>query len=383
MPAPPGPARRPVRTFLLAAILLLSAGAAASTHAEETLGEPAPSERPFEPPGEPAGSERPVGPAEETPPLEGLIESGMGAAGRAMDATHASIEQSILDRVIWFDEFFGRVRAEETRPPEYLLRLTQAARFEEGGEVLSRTAIRANLRLPKIGRRLRLVVAGESDVDPAARLPEDPGTPAVDRTTPSTRLRNAEIQYWVLQRPSANLFLGAGFRLRIPPEAFVRTRLQYTHRLSAVSLVRFGETLFLRDPDGFGQTTEVDLERVFGPKTLLRWANAGTVSQKSEGLEWATELSLQRQLTPGSAVTLAGAANGDTRPSAQAEIYRIFTRYRRNVLRPWLFLEFEPEIFWRRNDGGGHPAALAFTFRVEVLFQGKGVAGEARKPDGS
>lgn len=370
MTAPAGPARRPVRALLLAAFLVLAAGGGASSFAEDGPGEAAPSERPVEP-------------AMEEAPPEGLIEAGMGAAGRAMDATHASIEQGILDRVIWFDEFFGRVRAEETRQPEYLVRLTQAARFEEGGKVLSRTAIRANLRLPKIGRRLRVVVSGESDVDPAARLPEDPGTPAVDRTAPSTRLRNAEIQYWLLQRPSANLFLGAGFRLVLLPEAFVRTRFQYTRRLSAVSLVRFGETLFLRDPDGFGQTTEIDLERVFGPKTLLRWANAGTVSQRSEGLAWATELSLQRQLTPRSAATLAGAVNGDTRPSAQADVYRILTRYRRNVLRPWLFLEFEPEIFWLRNDGGGHPAALAFTFRAEVLFQGKGVAGEARKPDGS
>jgi hypothetical protein len=117
---------------------------------------------------------------------------------------------------------------------------------------------------------------------------------------------------------------------------------------------------------------------VFGLKTLLRWANAGTVSQKSGGLEWATELSLQRQLSPGSGVTLAGAVNGDTRPSAQAEIYRILTRYRRNVLRPWLFLELEPEVFWQRNDGGGHPAAPAFTFRVEVSFQGKGATGDGR-----
>lgn len=380
MPARAGPARRTVRTFLVAAFLVLSAGGAASTRAEEGLGEPSPAERPFEPPGEPTGSERPVGPAQESPPEEGLIEAGMEAAGKAMDVTHAAVQRNILDSVIWFDEFFGTARADETRQTEYLLRVTNAVRYEEGGEVLFRAAVRAHLRLPKISRRFKLVVSGESEIDPATPLPQDPGNPGFDRTTPATRLVNAEVQYRVLDRPSGHLFFGAGIRLRIPPDPFVRTRGEYTRRFGDILLARLAETLFWRDDDGFGETTEITLERQIGRRTVLRWANAGTLAERTEGLEWGTELSLQRQLSLRSAATFAGTVNGDTDPSAKVDVYRVLTRYRRNFLRKWLFLELEPEIFWPRNAGGGYPSTLAFTFRIEILFQGSDAAKEARPP---
>lgn len=389
MAAPAGPARRSVRALLLAAFLVVSAGGAAVSSAEEGPAEAAPSERSVEAGMEDPPSERPVGPAIEAAPPEGLvgkgveaIEKGVGAAAGAMDVTHASVQRNILGRVIWFDEFFGNVRTEDARQPEYVLRWVNSFRFEEGGAIRFRTSVRANLRLPKLGERLRLVISGENEADPAASLPEDPGNPGFDQTLPDTRLVNAEIRYTMFQRPAVHLFLGAGVRLVLPPEIFIRTRAQYTRRLSDVSLARFGETLFWKDREGFGETTEVDFERQVGQRTLLRWANAGTFSQRSEGLEWGTELSLQRELSTRDAVTLAGGIAGDTRPSAQAEVYRIFTRYRRNVLRTWLFVELEPEISWPRTDGGGYPAAFAFTFRIESLFQGSGAAMDTQPPRG-
>lgn len=348
MPAPAGPIRWTVRALLLSACLLLLAGGPPSSSAEEGTAEAAPE--------------------------ESLAEKGAEAAGRALDVTHASLQRNILERVIWFDDFFGNVKTEDLRYPEYVLRWVNSVRLEEGGGVLFRTAVRANLRLPKISERLRLVISGESEADPAARLPEDPGSPGFDRTLPDTRVVNAEVRLMVLERPTTLLFLGTGLRLVLPPEVFARTRFQYTRRLGAVSLVRFGETLFWKDQEGFGETTEVDLERQVGRKTVLRWANVGTVSQETAGVAWGTELSLQRQLSPKSAVTLLGGINGETDRSPQVETYRTLVRFRRNVLRRWLFVELEPELFWPRRDGGGYPPTFAFTFRIETVFQGSAAA---------
>ncbi len=309
-------------------------------------------------------------------PAESLSLDNTSAELKAVDRTHAYLQQSILNRVIWFDDFFGNVRAEDVRRPEYLIRWRNSVRWDERGKFTFRTSARASLRLPKLSERLHLVVSGETEAEPAPGLPEDPGNPGFDRTLQNTRLVNTELRYGVLKTRDIDLFLGAGVRLVLPVEPFVRSRFQYTQRLDNVSLVRFGETFFWKKSVGLGETTEVDLERQLGTKTLLRWANSGTVTQETNELEWGSELTLLRELSPLSAISLAGGVFGGTRPVAVVDSYRIFSRYRRNFLRRWLFFELEPEISWPRNVDGAYTSALAFTFRVEVVFHGKAPGNE-------
>jgi hypothetical protein len=298
-------------------------------------------------------------------------EDNTASIMKTVDEKHAGIERSILDRVVRFDKFFGNVKTETARQPNYLIRWQNSVRMEEGSHFKYRTNVRANFVLPGISERLRVAISGESEPEPfSAKLPEDPGNPGFDRTLANTRLVNTEIRYGFVRSPTVDLFLGAGVRLTRPFQYFTRSRLQYTHRLGDVSLVRFGETLFWKNTEKFGETTEIDFERLLGPKTLLRWSNAGTLAQETEGLEWGTELSLLQELSPRSAITFSGGAFGDTRPDAVVETYRILTRYRRNFLTKWLFYELEPEISWPRNPEGGYKSALAFTARLEVVFQG-------------
>jgi hypothetical protein len=382
-----------VQTIVLAAFLILSAARPGPSVAQEVppvSAAPSPSAPEEVPPEEVLQEEAPQEevPQEEVPPEQVPLEQvppepppsppapgpspleEPSRVGKFMDETHARFERKILARVIWFDNFFGTVKTEELRQPEYLLRWRNSFRVEERGQFKYRTSVRGSFVLPKISKRLRLVISGETESEPdAARLPEDPGTPGFDRTLPNTRLVNTELRYSVIQKPVTNLFLGAGVRVRIPFETFVRSRFQFTHRLGEVALARFGETLFWKNTDGFGETTEVDLERQLAPKTLLRWANAGTWSEATSGLDWGTDLSLLRELSPRSAITLSGGLFGNTRPTAAVQTYRILARYRRNFLRPWLFYELEPEVTWPRDPAGAYHSALAFTFRVEVVFQ--------------
>jgi hypothetical protein len=300
----------------------------------------------------------------------------------AVDESHARLERGILDRVIRFDNFFGSVKGDDVRYPDYLIRWVNSLRMEEGGNFKYRTSARASFVLPKIGKRLRLVVSGETEPEPfSAKLPEDPGNPGFDRTLANTRLVNTEIRYSLIHKPTVDMFLGTGVRIKSPLESFVRSRFQYSHRLGEVTLARFAETVFWKNTEGFGETTEIELSRQLGPKTLLRWGNAGTVTEEGPGVEWATELSLLRELSRRSAITIGGGLSGHTRPASQVDIYRVFTRYRRNFLRTWLFFELEPEVSWPRDLFGEYPLTYAFTFRIEVVFQG--TAAMTKKPPGA
>ena len=291
--------------------------------------------------------------------------------GKTVDKAHERIELNVLEQTIHFDDFFGNVTNENLRQSKYELRWRNSLRIEHGWDFNYGGSIRANFVLSKISERLRLVIAGEDEPGPTTQtLPKDPGSPGFDRTTPTTHFANTELRYEVIRKPSLNLFLGAGVRIKLPFEAFVRSRFQYTRHLSDVSLFQFGETFFVKNTDLLGETTEFSFERSFGPDVILRWASAGTASQEIQGLEWGSDLSLIRQLSPRSAITLTGGIYGNTTSSAMVQDYRFLARYRQNFLRDWLFYELEPEISWPRAIDGRYSPTLAITLRLEIVFQG-------------
>lgn len=220
---------------------------------------------------------------------------------------------------------------------------------------------------------MNLVFAGVDEPEPfSSSLPEDPGSPGFDRSSQSSlRIANTELRYDLVKKPFLNIFLGAGVLFKIPPEAFVRSRLQYTYKISDVSLLRCDETLFVKNFDVVGETTEIDLERLLNQKTLLRWATTGTVSSEINGMEWGTELSLIRELSPRSGITFTGGVYGNTSIHDAVQNYRVLARYRRNFLRSWLFYELEPEMSWPMRADGSFPTNYALSFRIEVVFQGK------------
>jgi hypothetical protein len=347
--------RSPLVLVLVALMLILTLCASASIAGEEKSAEP---------------------PVTTAPPAAEPEDAGLNddttTFGTAVDKTHGALERNILEQVVRLDNFFGNVKTEHQQKAEYQLRWRNSVRLDQDGHINLGTTLRANIRLSRVNERLQLVIAGEDEPAPfSSSLPEDPGNPGFDRSSPSARSANTELRYDLVRTTSLNLFLGAGVRFVVPPEAFVRSRLQYTYKISDVSLLRCGETLFYKNFDVLGETSELDLERQLDKNTLLRWATTGTVSSEIRGMEWGTELSLIRELSARRGITFTGGVYGNTSNDGAVQNYRVLARYRQNFLRNWLFYELEPEVSWPRNADGSFPTNFAFTFRLEVVFQGK------------
>jgi hypothetical protein len=307
---------------------------------------------------------------ENSPPGRSLREK-ITDIGKSLDATHDSLERTILEQTIRIDDFLGKTRSTELRPTAYEIHWRNSVRLERGGTLKLGTSARASAVLSKISERLRLTISGDNEPDQISpSLPEDPGNPGLDRTSRTTRLVNTELRYDLFRRPSMDLFLGAGVRVVLPLEAFVRSRFQYTSDIGHGISIRVAETFFMKNRDWLGETTEISLERLLGAGTLLRWSASGTASQEIKGLEWGSELALMHALSTRSGITVAGGVYGNTNSSAVAGTYRVLGRYRRNFLRPWLFYELEPEVTWPRGAEGHYQPVFAFTFRIETAFQG-------------
>lgn len=290
------------------------------------------------------------------------------------DTTHRMIEQDVLERVIAFDDLFGGNRTNLHRQTKYQLRWRNSLRADQEGKIKYGTTAGLNVTLTKISERLRLVITGEDELEQRSpSLPADPGTPGYDRTTNQdnrARLVNTELRYGLLRSSSIESFVGVGVRVVWPPEAFGRWRFQFARQLNETLLARLGETFYVKNAVGVGATSDLSLQQMIDPQTMVRWATSATASQEFQGLEWGSELSLNHQLTPISAVVLTGGAYGNTTSAATIQSYRLFARYRRQFLRDWLYFELEPEVSWSRTGAGGYPSFFAGTFRFEVVFAG-------------
>ncbi len=301
-----------------------------------------------------------------------MVNKRVSSIGRTADESHARLERSILHQEIRLDDFFGRRHSQPESNTSYLLHWYSSLRMQQGGGLLPGSTLRASFDLSHINERLRLAIAGQDKPEPLApSLPEDPGSPGFDRTFQGARLLNTELRYQFIHSDETDLFLGAGVKLALPPQVFARASYQYVYRISEVSLLRFGETVFARTPDGEGETTEFSLERLLNPRTILRCANSGTVSREIKGVEWGSEFSLIRELSTRSAVTVTAGAYGNTSLNDWMNNYLLRVRYRRNFLRSWLFYELEPEMSWPRQPDGSFASNYALTLRLDIVFQGK------------
>lgn len=285
------------------------------------------------------------------------------------DRYHARFERDMFAMVDWFDRFFGDERIADAAAPESSLRWTNDFRWDEADRFQYRTRLRAWVRLPRLSRKWRLVVSGETRGDQTAVRQEDPGNPGLDISSPSRR-GSTEIVYDLFRAARTTVDFGAGVRVKIPPNAFVRTRFQHVRELGFETLCRLTVIPYWDAKDGFGESNQVDLERRLAVPAFLRWSSTIGISERSRAWEWGTELSLLHRLSDRSAVTLGGGAAGPTRPSVSVQNYRVFTRYRRNFLRHWLFFELEPDVNWPKQADGGRKPVAGGTFRLEMLFTG-------------
>lgn len=318
----------------------------------------------------PNGASLAAGIAPALPAADNAAETAGPVPGNGWpDRYHSRVERSLFETTVWFDRFFGDEQMEIVERPGSLLRWMNDLRWDEEERFTFRSTLRATLRLPRLKKRWRLVISGETRGDPNAVNPEDPGNPGADVGS-AVRRGSTEIVYDILRTPHSLFDIGAGVRVKIPPDAFVRTRFQHARPIGFDMLGRFTATGYWDARDGFGETNQVDIERPLAPPTLLRWSNSMSITEVSRWWTWGTELSLLHKLSPKSVATLAGGASGSTHPSWTARNYRVLARYRRNVWRKWLFLEGEPYVRWPRKDDGSRPAVWGATVRMEILFTG-------------
>jgi hypothetical protein len=106
--------------------------------------------------------------------------------------------------------------------------------------------------------------------------------------------------------------------------------------------------VFWRRTRGFGETTDLTLDQLLGERFLLRTAASATVAEDTDGLEWQSYVTLFQNLAGRDSMAYSVVVAGETDAPVELQNFGFQLRYRRQVLRDWLFVELLQSVTWPR-----------------------------------
>jgi len=247
----------------------------------------------------------------------------------------------------WFDSLFGD--SEDFPENEVNGLITVGSRYTQYDGLEPRLRLRVHAPLPNVDKRWDLLLGRVDEDDYIAdtqtqdRVFYNPGL--VDRDPEPTWLlglghrRKSERKGWDWS---------AGLRLRTPPVPYVKTQWYYSQAFTEHTDLRFRQTFFWRNDDGFGTTSRGDLAHALDEANVLRWEGVVTISEDTEDYQWYAGQTWYRLLENDSAFSLLAFVRGETDAPVPLQEYGFNFIWRRPFTRDWLYLSVGPSITWPR-----------------------------------
>jgi hypothetical protein len=214
-----------------------------------------------------------------------------------------------------------------------------------------RTQVRFNMNfpLPEADNRLHAFVGRfdpnefitERD-EPSGAIPRTYGPPTEDQTL-------LGIGYHQPDKQGSRFDAGTGVRLGFPMDPYIKGSYVYERGRSDTGLFSARETLFWQNSDGAGETTRVDLERIFDGHWLARYTVSGTRSQMSQGLRGYSSILLLHGMPERRAFAFEVGLDGQTEARVPLHDYGFKVAYRQGILRRWLIMEVRTSVDWPKD----------------------------------
>lgn len=249
----------------------------------------------------------------------------------------------------WLDGFFDDDR---TRGIKNETRLKLSAwGFWDENSVYDDSDFNFNIRikLPRAKKRVQFVFTNEPDDDMAnsrsGGVFPDPQTK--DETTVGFRF------FDVIGKKIPGKFstaIGVGFSSG-DPNFRIEPRYIYTHDFDIWSTT-FLQKIRWHSENGWRSLTRLDFDRALSKKYFFRSNNELQWDEEEddfEGIEFRPRFILSRRFSSKQALLFEWNNIVRDKPDWDVHTTALVLRYRRQILRPWLFVEVAPQVAWRNE----------------------------------
>ena len=158
------------------------------------------------------------------------------------------------------------------------------------------------------------------------------------------------------------------YRIGLGRGSQVYTRARYSDRIELNkqnSMNYYAEVNYYSD-DQIGVETKISLNHTISKNEAIEFDNTFRYRDKSEDLFWRHEIQYLYLHDSKTSYLFTALVDGLNKPSYREEQVLVSMRYKRNILRPWLFLEVEPFVLWLREEN--FRTSFGVAIRAEVHF---------------
>ncbi len=297
-------------------------------------------------------------------PAESKTPDPTSEGDTIIDRYHRDLSEDILGIADWLDSFFDsdRTVAEENRTR---LRIKLYSLIEEGNKPAFDIKTNFRLSLPKMQKRLNLMISGKPD----DYLSPD-NTPTEDRREEfeSTDKQNlfVSLQYKLKETLRRNISANIGLRFsRTIPVFYAEGR--YRHQLKLDSWVfRFTQSLKWLADNGLESSTRFDLERPVAGSCFFRTTVDGSWFEHRDGFFYNMNLYLFQYLSSRRVLSYEWINDFQTEPNNRLEETVLQIRYRQRIWRNWIFYEVSPRVSFPRDEG--FPSIPGIALKLEAVI---------------
>ena len=266
-----------------------------------------------------------------------------------LDKSQVRIEQIVYGTSRWFDGLFGQSNVECAGNVSRGY-VSLGTRWDERDGAKVRARFRARVALPALSRRANLVI-GRGDAD---RFVE--GTDDENIQTLPDRFNDFGEQDFLLglgYRRGGGLrkgwAFGAGVKLSIPPDPYVKARYFINPVVSGAWLWRMTPQVFWQESRSWGLSLTNSVDYAASADWMLRSWTSLVEDGVTEGVEWTQKFTAYRNISRRSAIAYSVYGVGETDREVPIKDAGFEIRYRRRILREWFFVELLTSLSYPRE----------------------------------
>ncbi|MFW8591663.1 hypothetical protein ACOI22_12730 [Glaciecola sp. 2405UD65-10] len=214
------------------------------------------------------------------------------------------------------------------------------------------------VKLPALEERVELVLSDQEDDVNGQEL----------KAARSEELGNNKDQAVVALQFKRSAEDKVSYRVGFGRGSQIYTRARYSdmHRLSPDSTLRYFAEANYYSEDELGTELNAEFAHVFTPKLAYELSNSFRYRNKSNDWLWRHEMQLIYMGKNNSSYLFTAMIDGLSQPNYRKEQMLLSMRYKKQVLREWLYLELEPYILYLRRED--FRPSIGIALRAEVHF---------------
>ncbi len=292
-----------------------------------------------------------------------IMEVTIGQGLEFMEGTRKIVSRNVRGAAIGLDSFLSGADAEELVNGSYV-KIDVTETLEKAGNNYAKQKVKLKLDLPTTEQRLKFVF--ESDAEDTDSLEEQ------NRELPSEEVRITDessstgaLRFLLAEKLNWRINLDAGVRNN-PIDPFIRLNARRKTALDEQWRMRFKQSFYYFDDDGFGETSRLYFERAITESYFFRNKMEAQYQDEDNRFEFAEVLSTHHLIDDRHSIDYAIGILGESQPVPRTTSYFIRTSYRYRLYRNWIFLTLMPDISFPRSEG--FELYPSFTARLQFIL---------------